>query len=147
VWLWDANIVRAFSDRNTEGHDPVLERADRVGWDEIALPIVVAAELLDGRLSYLREAHRRTPQHLLTAFERIDATVRLLTLFPIVGFDAAALRVYRQRQLFPGTMSRDDRLIASICVAGQHRLVTRNVADFAAVPGLVVENWIDEPLS
>jgi predicted nucleic acid-binding protein len=40
-------------------------------------------------------------------------------------------------------MSRADRLIAAITLAGDHRLVTRNVSHFLPVPDLVIENWID----
>jgi predicted nucleic acid-binding protein len=45
---------------------------------------------------------------------------------------------------FPGAMAREDKLIAAICLAGGHHLVTRNVAHFVGVPALVIENWIDE---
>lgn len=81
----------------------------------------------------------------MVAFDRLHVTIRLLTTFTIVPFDEAALNVFQTRRLFPGTMSRGDRLIASIALAGGHRLVTRNVAHFLPVEGLVVENWIDDP--
>lgn len=45
---------------------------------------------------------------------------------------------------FLRTMSRNDRLIAAIALAGRHVLVTRNVSHFLGVPALLVENWIDD---
>jgi predicted nucleic acid-binding protein len=144
MWLWDTNIVGAYSNRNAEGHERVLARADGVGWQYIGLPVVVAAEMLEGRLRYLREAHRRTPRQLVASFQRLEDTLRLLAAFAIVPFNDAALQVYERRSLFAGTMSREDRLIAAIALASAHRLVTRNVGHFSSVPGLVVENWVDE---
>jgi predicted nucleic acid-binding protein len=144
VWLRDANIIRAFGDSSAEGHDRVITRSSAIGWETIGIPIVVAAELLEGRLRFLREAHRRATRQLLTAFDRLDATIRFVSSFPIVAFDGAALRIYERRQMFPGTMSRDDRLIAAIALAGGHRLVTRNVSHFVGIPGLVIETWIDD---
>jgi len=36
-----------------------------------------------------------------------------------------------------------DLKLASICLAHEGTLLTRNVVDFAKVPGLRVENWLD----
>jgi predicted nucleic acid-binding protein len=144
VWLWDTNIVRAVSDDSADGHSRVLSRLEAVGPEAVGLPVVVATELLDGRLQYLNAAHRLAPRQLLIAFGRFNATLRLLSLFPIIPFDETALSFYQQRRLFPGTMSRADRLIAAIALAANHSLVTRNVSHFLPVQGLTVENWIDE---
>ena len=40
-------------------------------------------------------------------------------------------------------MTRGDMLIASIALANQATLVTRNTKDFKLVPGLKIENWVD----
>jgi predicted nucleic acid-binding protein len=143
VWLWDANIVRAYSDRGADGHERVLARGRTVGWSAVGLPIVVVSELLEGRLGYLREAHRLAPRQLIVAFRHLEQTLDVLSAFAVIPFDEAALTVYTRRRLFPGTMSRNDRLIAAIALAGRHILVTRNVSYFLGVSGLQVENWID----
>jgi predicted nucleic acid-binding protein len=144
VWLWDTNIVRAYSDREAEGHDQVLTRGRAVGWDAVALPIVVVSELLEGRLGYLRDADRLAPRQLSIAFRRPANTFEMLSAFEIIQFDERALDVYTRPRLFPGRMSRNDRLIAAIALAGGHVLVTRNVSHFVQVSGLVIENWIDD---
>jgi len=36
-----------------------------------------------------------------------------------------------------------DLKIAAICIAHDATLLTRNVRDFEAIPGLRVENWVD----
>lgn len=143
VWLWDTNILRAFTDRECPGHAEVMARGDELGWERIGLPVVVAAEVLDGRLRFLREAHSRAPRHLVVAFERFQASLGLISAFPVVPFDHEAARVFGRRGAFPGTMSRGDKLIAAIALAGDHNLVTRNVSHFVGIGGVTVENWID----
>jgi hypothetical protein len=75
VWLWDANIVRAFSDAKADGHERVGARAEAAGPGAIGLPVVVAAELLDGRLQYLRGAHRLASPQLVVAFGQLTQTI------------------------------------------------------------------------
>tara|TARA_R110002049_G_C8914675_1_gene542753 strand:+ start:164 stop:382 length:219 start_codon:yes stop_codon:yes gene_type:complete len=55
---------------------------------------------------------------------------------------AAAEAITQLRAAFPriGTM---DLKIAAICEAHDAMLLTRNLADFRAMPKLVVENWLD----
>jgi predicted nucleic acid-binding protein len=144
VWLWDANVVRAYSDREAEGHERVLARGRTAGWGAVGLPVVVVSELLEGRLGYLREAHRLAPRQLIVAFRHLEKTLEVLSAFAAIPFDEEALEVYTRRRLFPGTMSRNDRLIAAIALAGRHVLVTRNMSHFLGVPGLLIENWIDD---
>ena len=44
MYLWDANILRAFG----QGHTTLRWHLQRVSWSEIALPSVVVAEVLRG---------------------------------------------------------------------------------------------------
>jgi len=147
VWLLDSNTFRAYSGRADPHHDRVIERGDHLGWDNVGLPVIVILEVLRGRILYLDQAQRRDPKHLVAALAEFEATHHLVSAFPCVHFDDAALAIHVQKRLFPGTMGRHDRLIAAIALAGAHTLVTRNVADFRHVPGLRIENWIDGPLS
>src|SRR5947207_1182208 len=104
MWLWDTNIVRAFSDSRADGHERVRARTEVSEPGAIGLPVVVATELLDGRLQYVRTAHRLAAHQLLVAFAQFTDTLRLLSLFTLVPFDEAALRVYQKRNLFPGNI-------------------------------------------
>jgi tRNA(fMet)-specific endonuclease VapC len=40
-------------------------------------------------------------------------------------------------------IGRADLLIVCIALARRATLVTRNVRDFAVIPGLQIENWVD----
>lgn len=67
--------------------------------------------------------------------EILDAFVRVI---PIVEFDEAAAREYAR---LPFKRARFDRLLAAHALSIGATVVTNNEADFADVPGLMVENW------
>lgn len=65
----------------------------------------------------------------------LDAFVRVI---PIVEFDEAAAREYAK---LPFKRARFGRLLAAHAMSIGAVVVTNNEADFADVPGLMVENW------
>ncbi len=67
--------------------------------------------------------------------EVLDAFVEAI---PIMPFDEAAAREYAR---LPFKRARFDRLLAAHALSIGAIVVTSNVADFADVPGLMVENW------
>jgi tRNA(fMet)-specific endonuclease VapC len=73
----------------------------------------------------------------------LQRDVAALTKLIILPFDdEAADAFHRLRKARPqaGTM---DLKIASICLAHEATLLTRNMADFKPLRGLKVENWLD----
>ncbi len=65
----------------------------------------------------------------------IDAFVAVI---PVLPFDEAAAREYAR---LPFKRASFDRLLAAHALSIGAVVVTNNEADFADVPGLVVENW------
>ncbi len=57
---------------------------------------------------------------------------------PLLAFDEVAAREYAK---LPFKRARFDRLLAAHALSIGATVVTNNAADFADVPGLVVENW------
>lgn len=66
------------------------------------------------------------------------AAARLTDLIPVLPFDAAAARVYAD---LPFRRHSFDRLIAAQVLSLNITLITRNISDFADVPGLRFEDW------
>lgn len=66
----------------------------------------------------------------------------------VLPFDATAARCFGEVKADlerAGTpLTEPDLRIAAIALTQQLTLVTRNVRHFTRVPGLVVENWIDD---
>ena len=61
-----------------------------------------------------------------------------VTAVPVLAYDEAAARAYAT---LPFKRARFDRLLAAHALSIGAVVVTNNEADFADVPGLVVENW------
>jgi tRNA(fMet)-specific endonuclease VapC len=140
MYLWDANILRAFG----QGHATLRWHLQRVQWSEIALPSVVVAEVLRGRCDFALKA---TSAEAPLAHRRLLDTKQMLSQFQVVVFDAACATVMERLQRRHRRRKRyADLMIAAIVAAGQHILVTRNQADFRDVlPRAQLANWIDDP--
>jgi tRNA(fMet)-specific endonuclease VapC len=127
AYLVDTNIAIYAS----EGLEPVLEKfIEHEGM--ILLSALSLAELQRGLYAHLG----------LTALRR-ERLETLLGVVSVLPFDARAAEAYGRIIMQIGRrQSRDfDRLIAAHAVVSDSVLVTANVADFADVPGLTIENW------
>jgi tRNA(fMet)-specific endonuclease VapC len=67
--------------------------------------------------------------------EVLDSFLRAI---PAVPFDEAASRTYAR---LPFRRARFDRLLAAHALSIGAVVISNNLADFADVPGLKVENW------
>jgi tRNA(fMet)-specific endonuclease VapC len=107
-----------------------------------AVPIVVAEQLLRGRLNVVRQAEAgksKVPVEL--AYELLQRTIADLQLFEILSYSHHAevlMQSWRKQKIKVGT---SDLRIAAICVIHSATLISRNRRDFDQVPGLVVEYW------
>lgn len=61
-----------------------------------------------------------------------------ISVIPILPFDSVAAREYAR---LPFKRARFDRLLAAHALSLGAVVITNNEADFADVPGLLVENW------
>ena len=61
----------------------------------------------------------------------------------VLPFDPDSSATFQQLRSAHRRIGRMDLKIASICIAHDILLLTRNLADFRDLPGLRVENWLD----
>lgn len=114
----------------------VLQRFRQYRMGDIGLCSVVAAELAYG---VAKSGSLRNRQAL-------EMFLAPLTVLP---FDEAALWVYGdlraelERQGTP--IGALDTMIAAHALSQQSSLVTNNTAEFARVPGLQLDNWVQTP--
>lgn len=135
----DTNHLREFVSASALGHrlrDRIREHSA-----EIFTCIVVIEESMQGWLSLL---HRSEPGHDQVAiYEAMQSTLIGSMKLGVLPFDTDAATLFAGlRPMFRrrGTM---DLKIAATCLVHDALLLTRNTSDFANVPGLHVENWLD----
>lgn len=140
MYLWDANIIRAFG----QGHPTVRLHLLRIPWAEIALPSVVVAEILRGRCE---AALKAIPGDAPLAHHHLQDTQQMLSRFQVVVFDDSCVPIMeRLRKTRRKRKRYADLMIAAIAEAGQHIVVTRNQNDFVdLLPPTQLANWIDDP--
>jgi tRNA(fMet)-specific endonuclease VapC len=133
-YCFDTDVISATIKANPPLH--LIRRLATVPASDQFTTSITVGELIYGAQRVGREA--------LTA--RVDAVVR--GAHTVLPFDAVAAR--RFGELKAGLEGRGEPLaepdlrIAAIALARGLTLVSRNVQHFRRVPGLVVENWIDE---
>lgn len=125
-----------------QGTPRVVERLNAATVD-LFTTVISQIELLQARYAFVLKA-ADAPQ-LLRAQEWLDRTAALLEQFPAIPIELRAAEQFdalrRVRKL--RKIGRPDLLIASIALAHDAVLVTRNVRDFSLVPELQIENWLE----
>lgn len=124
------------------GREPYASRAKAIPLADQGIPITVAEEILRGRLDLIRKAEAgRASCSLVEALRRFEESLTALSGSSILPFtDPAHAFVLAWKAAKIPVGSGDMRIAASALVAGC-TLVTRNVRDFAQLPGLVLDVW------
>ncbi len=122
-------------------HATVIERRATEGRLELFTTIVTVQEATAGWLALINRLTAGREQ--IRAYERFQVTITALSDFDILPFDEEAANHFHRLQNERVRIGTMDLKIASICLAHDATLVTRNLVDFEKVPGLRVENWLD----
>ncbi len=132
AYLLDTNTL---SDLVRHPQGVVAARIAKAGEDSVCTSIVAAAELRYGAAKSGSD----------TLADRVNLLLSALEVLPL---EAPADRQYaelRHRLTRQGTpIGPNDLLIAAHALAAGLTVVTANVGEFSRVPGLAVENWLQE---
>jgi tRNA(fMet)-specific endonuclease VapC len=138
-FVLDTNHFTEFVDASVLGERLLARIEERNA--EVFTCIVAVEETMQGWLALLRRS--RTGRDQLAPYAKFQLGLETLLQLAILPFDADAAAIFhRLHSEFPrkGTM---DLKIASICIAHEAMLLTRNLVDFRGLPNLLVENWLD----
>lgn len=106
---------------------------------QIATTAINVEEQLRGRLAQVAEA--RDGVALSSAYQRLVETVMLLSEFQVLQYDANSHTIYQSLKAQRIRVGTQDLRIASIVLAHNGILLTRNLQDFQKVPNLVIQDW------
>ena len=121
LYLIDADCaIYAMSDATSIVNDRIADCSP----GDIAISAISFSEIALGV-----QLQKPPPPEVLEAF---------VAVIPIMPFDENAAREYAN---LPFKRTRFDRLLAAHALSIGAVVVTNNEADFADVPGLVIENW------
>ena len=139
MYLLDTDTVTHLHSGNTN----VINRLENLQDEEVAIMIVTKIEILRGRIDYLLKAF--SGSDLLKAQELFSRSETLLNQLLVILIDPNAANQFDRLQDISKfrKIGRSDLLIASIALANQAQLVTRNLRHFRQIPHLFLENWVD----
>ncbi len=96
-------------------------------------------EQLRGRLAQVAEAKAGTSS--TNAYRWLSETVKLLADFKILQFTAEAQLIYQDFKSQRIRVGTQDLRIASVVIAHNGILLSRNLRDFGKIPNLIVLDW------
>ena len=118
----------------------VLERRLRaLGADDYGTSIVSYEEQCRGWTDCIHRAN--TPEARVDGYTRLRASLRFYSSIAVWEYDAAAEAIFAALTGAKVRVGTKDLRIASIVLANNATLLTRNTSDFARVPGLRFADW------
>jgi tRNA(fMet)-specific endonuclease VapC len=115
------------------------ERLDHAT-EPYATTIVTVEEIMRG---WMAAIHRiQDPHRQINAYAKLQQLFRFFAIWNVLEWNETVVAEYdslKRAKVRIGTM---DLKIASIALAGNATLLTRNRSDFSRVPGLRVEDWL-----
>ncbi len=135
----DTNHLREFDKGSSAGHR-LMNRLN-AATQEVATTIVCIEEQSRGWLAEIRAATERDAE--IRAYARYQEHVETSARWIALSWDGEAadlFAAFRKQGIRIPTL---DLKIACIAIAHDSLLLTRNTVDFAKVPGLRHENWLD----
>ena len=115
------------------------ENLDRFSPDDIYTTIISFEEQMRGWLSFV--AKSKTLDEQVYAYDKLHSFLKIYRKTSVLDFDEKAAAIFQKlksQKIRIGTM---DLKIASIAIANEAILISRNLSDFEQVPDLSVKDW------
>jgi tRNA(fMet)-specific endonuclease VapC len=133
-FLWDTDHLTLFH----HGHAAVLQRYAAQPADAVGISAVTIEEVMRGRLTALSRA--TTGAAGVRDYGLLVAGVALFLQFPRVAYDGASENHFQQLLALKLRIGTQDLKIASVALANNLTVLTRNRRDFGRIPGLVLDD-------
>jgi tRNA(fMet)-specific endonuclease VapC len=143
VFVFDTDHFQFIQETSGQASSRLFHRMQSYARTDFYLSIISFHEQFLGWHTYIIRA-KRTEQ-VIRGYQKLHAMLNDFACFTILAYDAKAVDIFhtlRKAKVRIGTM---DLRIASIALANDFTLLTRNLVDFQQVPGLKVEDWTAGP--
>jgi len=109
---------------------------------DVLTTIITAQEVTEGWCAFIRNQKAGSAKQI-HGYQQFQHSLELLMELTILAFDDQSAEIFRRLRKELPQAGTQDLKIASICLAHDATLLTRNLVDFKKVPGLRYENWLD----
>ena len=126
-------------DRDTIEAFNLGRRLASVPPEEVAVTIITYEEQMHGWFAVIAQA-KTTPRQV-EAYRKLRRFINQFSRINLIDYDAEAANQFEQIRQAKVRVGTKDLRIASICLANDAILLTRNSKDFGQVPELKFEDW------
>lgn len=137
--ILDTDVLTLLGRTPVGGTSRLRSRLAALPEGQIVTTVISYEEQTRGWLARIAKA--RTVAEQVEAYRELLGHLESYRRITVIGFDGAAATHYqmlRKERIRIGTM---DMKIASIALAHDAVVVTRNLSDFRKVPGITAEDW------
>ncbi|TXT25178.1 MAG: PilT protein domain-containing protein [Planctomycetota bacterium] len=118
----------------------LVKRLNQAAGETVVTTIVSYEEQSRGWLAYVARARSKTEQ--IDAYRRLARHLDAYRSLTVLDFDERAFAEYDRLRKSGVRIGTLDLKIAAIVLAQDGKLLSRNLADFGQVAGLMVEDWL-----
>lgn len=124
------------------GDPGYFKKAAQIPAAERSIPIVVAEQVLRGRLNAIRQAEAgKAKAGIDVAYSYLERTIADLKRTRILSFTPQVEELVQSWKKQKIKVGIGDMRIAAVCIVHSATLISRNRRDFDQIPGLAVEYW------
>ncbi|MBF2018471.1 MAG: type II toxin-antitoxin system VapC family toxin [Rivularia sp. T60_A2020_040] len=112
--------------------------------NDVAITVITVQELFNGWAGKLNDPAQQS--NLVHLYTKLWKTTEFFKVITVLNFEEDAENTYqalRQNKALAKKRIEKDLRIASIALAQNATIVTRNYKDFSQIPNLNIENWQD----
>lgn len=139
MYVFDSDHLSLLQRQSGDDYHRLASRCEKLRAIDFFVTIISFHEQFNGWTKFIARA--RTSSGLVRGYAELEGVIDTFARAQLLPFSSAAAEVYedlRSQKVRVGAM---DLRIASIAIANQMMLLTRNRTDFERVPGLVFEDW------
>jgi tRNA(fMet)-specific endonuclease VapC len=117
-----------------------LKRRLEESGDRYATTILTVEETMRGWMAFIRRIP--DPQRQIRGYASLQQLFRFFATWDVLPWDEAAVDKFESLKRAKVRIGTMDLTIASIAMANEAMLLTRNLPDFKKVPGLSIADWL-----
>ncbi len=141
MFVLDTDHISLMEWNTGSARQRLLRRLSAVPPDEVFTTIVTYEEQTRGWMAYTARA--RTTAQQVEAYRKLERHLDLYRGIQVLGFDERAGTEFDHLRALRLRIGAMDLKIASIALAHNAPVLTRNLKDFSRVPDLRVEDWTE----
>ncbi len=139
MYLLDTDHISVVQRQSEPEYQRLLARLSAHNPSDFYVPIISFNEQVMGWNAYLNRA--RTPKTVVRAYDMFQRILDDFAAMAVAAFDAPASRRFESLRASKIRIATMDLRIASIALANDWTLLSRNSVDFSRVPDLRIQDW------